>query len=78
MYGRSAIAEKAARLAERIDVPQRVRVIAAGLHAKANALNPGERGEASTGRGRAGSGIEGWWTLPPQPDTKVQRPVADG
>ena len=24
MYGRSAIAEKAARLAERIDVPQRV------------------------------------------------------
>ena len=71
--GPCAIAEQSARLAERIDVPQAVRVIASHLHTKAMALSPGSRGEPLTGRGRAGTGVEGWWTIPPLADTKAQR-----
>ena len=36
----------AAQLAERIDVPQSLRVLANALHQKAQALNPGRRGES--------------------------------
>ena len=71
--GPCAIAERTANLAQRIDVPQAARVLASQLHAKAMALSPGARGESSTGRGRAGTGIEGWWTIPPVVDTKAQR-----
>jgi hypothetical protein len=72
--GACEIAECTARLAERIDVPQSVRVLASQLHAKALALNPGERGEISgRERGRSGTGVEGWWGIAPQPDNKAHR-----
>ena len=58
---------------QRIDVAQPLRVLAQQLHAKAEALNPGKRGEPPTGRGRQGTGVEGWWTVPPVADTKAQR-----
>ena len=70
------MARLAAQLAERIDVPQPLRVVASALHAKAQALNPGQRGEASSGRGRRATGVEGWWTVPPQQDTKTSRPAS--
>lgn len=73
--GPCAIAELAATLAQRIDVPQPLRVQAHALHAKALALSPGTIGEPPTGRGRRGVGIEGWWTVPPLPDTKANRAV---
>ena len=73
--GPCGIAELSASLAVRIDVPQPLRVAFSALHAKASAINPGQVGEASTGRGRRGAGVEGWWTLPPVAETKAQRPV---
>ena len=73
--GPADVAKLAAQLGERIDVPQHLRVIASQLHARAQGLNPGQRGEASTGRGRKGTGVEGWWTVPPLADTKANRPA---
>lgn len=70
------VLEIATSLADRIDVPLPARQIAGALRARASALNPGERGEASgqtTGRGRKGTGIEGWWNVAPLSDAKTQR-----
>lgn len=75
LSGPAAVSALAGRLAERIDVPQPLRILAGQLRAKAEALNPGQRGEPSTGRGRLGTGVEGWWTLPPVSDSKAQRTV---
>ena len=71
--GASTIASLTARLMERIDVSQSVRVLAGQLHHKAMTLNPGQRGEAPSGRGRSGTGVEGWWTLQVLPDNKTTR-----
>ena len=74
--GASQLSKLASQLAERIDVPQQLRVAASQLHVKAQALNPGQRDEPSTGRGRKGTGVEGWWTIPPVSDNKASRTVA--
>ena len=34
-----------------------------------------KRYDPSTGRGRKGTGIEGWWTVPPLSDSKANRPA---
>ena len=65
--------ELCSALAQRIDVPLALRQQAAGVAARAAALNPGERGEASRGRGRKGTGVEGWWTLPPKCEGRQSR-----
>jgi hypothetical protein len=71
--GPCEVATLARRLSERIDVPRPLREVAAQLHGKAQALNPGKRYEPCTGRGRKGTGIEGWWTVQPISDSKVNR-----
>ena len=71
--GPRAVAEFTAVLSQRIDVPLATRQLATALHTKAQALNPGERDHPSTGRGRAGAGVEGWWTLPPKVDSAAKR-----
>ena len=74
--------------AQRIDLAPHLKRMAHALHAKAQALNPGERTSAAAGRlfgasggGGASSGagatkgpsIAGWWTEIPQCDSKAQR-----
>ena len=66
--GPREIAELAASLAQRIDVPQALRVQAHALHVKAIALSPGDVGDAPKER----DAIQGWWTVPPVQDTKVR------
>ena len=64
--GPREVAELARSMAERIDLPLPVKQLARALCAKAQALNPGERNQPPTGRGRAGVGVEGWWSIPPK------------
>ena len=74
--------------AQRIDLAPHLKRMAHALHAKAQALNPGERGSAAAGRlfgvtsgGSSASGgaatkdasITGWWTEIPQCDSKAHR-----
>ena len=66
--GPREIAELAASLAQRIDVPQALRVQAHALHVKAITLSPGDVGDAPKER----DAIQGWWTVPPVQDTKVR------
>ena len=72
---------------QRIDLAPHLKRMAHALHAKAQALNPGERTSAAAGKlfgasgGGASSGacatkgpsIAGWWTEIPQCDSKAQR-----
>ena len=65
-------AELAASLAQRIDVPQALRVQAHALHVKAIALSPGEVGDAPNMAPKERDAIQGWWTVPPVQDTKAR------
>ena len=65
-------AELAASLAQRIDVPQALRVQAHALHIKAIALSPGEVGDAPNKAPKERDAIQGWWTVPPVQDTKAR------
>ena len=85
--GPRGVAELASSMAQRIDYSQELRRTAHALHAKAQALNPGERGTAERsaaaamfgggGNGASSSstpeGIKGWWTVVPQCDSKAHR-----
>ena len=70
--GPAAISRLCLQLSERIDVPQPLRLLASQLHIKAQALNPGQRGNLATSRSRQGTTvacIEGWWNIPPASDS---------
>ena len=67
---------------QRIDLAPHLKRMAHALHAKAQALNPGDRTSAATGRlfgassgagATKGPSIAGWWTEIPQCDSKAQR-----
>ena len=64
--GPRQVAELARSMAQRIDLPLPTKQLAKTLSTKAQALNPGEREQPPTGRGRAGVGVEGWWSIPPK------------
>ena len=68
--GPHGVAGLVGRLEQRIDVAQPVRMRAHETHACAQALNPGHPGEARRG---GKSSVQGWWTIPPQVDSKSSR-----
>ena len=60
-------------MAQRIDLPLPSKQLALSLLSKAQALNPGERDEPSSGRCRSAKGIEGWWTIAPKVESSAGR-----
>jgi hypothetical protein len=69
--GSHGVAELAGRIEQRIDVEQSVRQAAHDTHACAQALNPGQPGGG--GAQRFGAGVQGWWAIRPQVDSKTSR-----
>ena len=80
LIGPRGAAELAARIEQRIDVPQSLRVLAHEVCTCAQSLNPGDRrccgasGHAAgvrAARCDSSTRVQGWWTIPPQADTKT-------
>ena len=67
------VAELASNLGQRIDAPAQARAVAAALHARSQALNPGERGGGASRRAHGDPRLEGWWTVPPVSESKARR-----